>query len=69
MIAIYRDEIRKVLVKSDGDAMSVAVGALKSAMIKEALIMHRGNITRAAKTLGINRGTLRSIMKELDYKN
>jgi DNA-binding NtrC family response regulator len=52
-------------------AFSSAVTALKDAreeadrrLIRHALLAHNGNLSRTAKTLDVDRGTLRELMKK-----
>ena len=44
--------------------MKIAIQQVENALIEEALIICRGNITRTAKTLGINRATLQRRLKK-----
>lgn len=51
----------------DSNIRAQLVNELDRKLIGNCLIRYRGNQTRVAEVLGINRGTLRSRMKELGF--
>lgn len=66
---IQKSEIRGIILDKD-QSLKWAVQEVEKAFIQEALIVTRGNITRAAKLLGINRGTVLNKLKVIkqDHK-
>ena len=66
---IQKSEIRGIILDKD-QALKWAVQEIEKAFIQEALIVTRGNITKAAKLLGINRGTVLNKLKVIkqDHK-
>ncbi len=59
---ISKHEVSEIIKTNNGCAHEVLVSTLEKTMVEEALIIKRGNQTRAAEVLGINRGTLRRLM-------
>lgn len=66
---IQKSEIRGIILDKD-QPLKWAVQEVEKAFIQEALILTRGNITKAAKLLGINRGTVLNKLKVIkqDHK-
>lgn len=66
---IQKSEIRGIILDKD-QSLKWAVQEVEKAFIQEALILTRGNITKAAKLLGINRGTVLNKLKVIkqDHK-
>lgn len=66
---IQKSEIRGIILDKD-QSLKWAVQEVEKAFIQEALIVTRGNITKAAKLLGINRGTVLNKLKVIkqDHK-
>lgn len=66
---IQKSEIRGIILDKD-QPLKWVVQEVEKAFIQEALILTRGNITKAAKLLGINRGTVLNKLKVIkqDHK-
>lgn len=47
---------------------SVAVSTFKRGLIVKAMTLHRGNVCRAARALGMHRNSLWTAMRGLDIK-
>ena len=64
-----KSEVRGIILDKD-QSLKWAVQEVEKAFIQEALIVTRGNITKAAKLLGINRGTVLNKLKVIkqDHK-
>lgn len=60
---INSKELAEVILNNKGDAYQAIVRLVEKPMLEEILIMYRGNQTKAATALGMNRGTLRKRMK------
>lgn len=57
-ISFLKDELVKFLKENEGSAFHLGRHLIEEALIEEALIACRGNQTKAANLLGVNRGTL-----------
>lgn len=60
---INSKELTEVILKNEGGVYQAVVQLVEKPMLEEILIMCRGNQTKAAEALGVNRGTLRKRMK------
>lgn len=65
MITSNRNEIIGFILSNKKNAMSEAKKELEQALIQEALILCRGNQTKVAEMLGMNRGTLVKRLKAM----
>lgn len=67
--AIRLADIDECFLQSrEGEIYSDAVGTLEKMLIEKALERTQGNQIIAAKMLGINRNTIRAMIKRLDVK-
>lgn len=57
------DQIRAVLESDTTNAHAEVMALLEKPLLAETLIKTRGNQTKAAEILGLNRGTLRQRLK------
>ncbi|MCK0923705.1 protein ninH [Acinetobacter pittii] len=57
------DQIRTVLESNTTNAHAEVMALLEKPLLAETLIKTRGNQTKAAELLGLNRGTLRQRLK------
>ncbi|MFZ6501807.1 helix-turn-helix domain-containing protein [Acinetobacter baumannii] len=57
------DQIRAVLESNTTNAHAEVMALLEKPLLAETLIKTRGNQTKAAEILGLNRGTLRQRVK------
>ena len=57
------DQIRAVLDSNTTNAHAEVMAILDKPLLQEALMKTRGNQTKAAELLGLNRGTLRQRLK------
>ncbi|ARG17609.1 MULTISPECIES: helix-turn-helix domain-containing protein [Acinetobacter] len=57
------DQIRAVLESNTTNAHAEVMALLEKPLLAETLIKTRGNQTKAAEILGLNRGTLRQRLK------
>lgn len=60
------NQIRAALDSDTTNAHAQVMAILEKPLLQEALIKTRGNQTLAAQLLGLNRGTLRSKLKNYD---
>mgnify|MGYP000861675731 FL=1 len=58
------EKVVEILRDNKGKAYNALLVEFEKVMLEETLVMTRGNQTRAAEVLGLNRGTLR---KKLSY--
>lgn len=60
---INSKELTEVILNNKGDVYQAIVRLVEKPLLEEILVICRGNQTKAAKALGLNRGTLRKRMK------
>lgn len=65
-ITLNKQEVRSVVEENSGSAYQCAIDQLEKTLISETLIVARGNQTKAAIILGLNRGTLRKKLAKHD---
>ena len=58
------EKVVEILRDNKGKAYNALLVEFEKVMLEETLVMTRGNQTRAAEVLGLNRGTLR---KKISY--
>lgn len=58
------EKVVEILRDNKGKGYNALLVEFEKVMLEEALVMTRGNQTRAAEVLGLNRGTLR---KKISY--
>ena len=58
------EKVVEILRDNKGKAYNALLVKFEKVMLEETLVMTRGNQTRAAEVLGLNRGTLR---KKISY--
>lgn len=63
-LSFLKNELIQTIEQHPKNAMKIAIQQVENALIEEALIICRGNVTRTAKTLGINRATLQHRLKK-----
>lgn len=63
------EQIKEVLESETSNVHSKVMALLEKPLIEQTLIKTRGNQTKAAEILGINRGTLRQRLKAHDLFN
>ncbi len=65
VLKIDREKVVELLRANKGNGYHALRAEFENVVIEEAMVMHRGNQTRAAEHLGLNRGTLRKKIDNL----
>jgi len=65
VLKIDQEKVAEMLRENKGNGYHALLAEFENVVIEEAMVMHRGNQTRAAEYLGLNRGTLRKKIDNL----
>ena len=67
LIQVDPDVFTRFIQDNDGAVREILLRELEDILIQGCMAVHGNNQTRIAEALGVNRGTLRTRMKELGY--
>lgn len=64
-LTIRKEDLLQVIKDHPGEARRILVTALENALLEETMIMTRGNFSKTAEILGMNRGIVSRKYKAL----
>lgn len=65
VVDLKGEELTHFIVNKEGSVRAELLHELDTQLIKRCIVLYNGNQTRIAEVLGLNRGTLRTRMKQL----
>lgn len=63
LLNIHPADVNKLIDATEGEVYSALIHEVEKALLPEILVRCRGNQTKAAEMLGLNRGTFRTKLK------